>query len=203
VEEKCKIVDSVRIVYAMQNIKWAGARVQPAILATEVETGEQMTKGSQLFRKRLNFPVPSAKKLTIAEVKDRLLSLLQFKDFREWNCSPIAAVFSHVVALAAIEGDQRFFKALGDRLKEKPIPFKAPRKFSPIAELLLEYWVARKGICFCWFSNNALTDFLKQADKSYTPDAIRKTYERLPLCKLRRPLVRSIEVDSKRIRLRA
>src|SRR5436190_17264314 len=69
VEEVCKIIDSVSAVYAMQNLRWKGARVQPAVVATELETGEQMTKGSQLLRKRLNLPVPSAKKLTIAEVK--------------------------------------------------------------------------------------------------------------------------------------
>ena len=36
VEEKCKIVNSVRIVNAMQNMKWAGARVQARGLATEL-----------------------------------------------------------------------------------------------------------------------------------------------------------------------
>src|SRR5262245_62007616 len=127
-EEKCKIVDSVRLVYMRQNIKWNGARFQPAVVATELKTGEQMNKGLQLFRQGLNLPVPPAKKLTIAEVKDRLLLLLQFKDYRAWNRSPIAVEFLRVVAFAAFEGDQRFFKALGERLKEKPIPFKPPGK---------------------------------------------------------------------------
>jgi len=203
VEEKCKIVNSVRVVYAMQNIKWAGAKVQAPALATEVQTGEQRNRGLELLRESVNLPVPPAKKLTIAEVKDRLLLLLQFKDYRAWNRSPIAAVFLDVVKFAAIEGDQRFFKALGERLKDKPIAFKPPRKFSPAAELLLEHWIARKGICFCWFSTRALTDFLQRTNVLYTPDAIRKTYTRLRLRKLKRPLVRSIEVNDKRIRLTA
>jgi hypothetical protein len=151
----------------------------------------------------LNQQQSTRKKLTGAEAKERVLWLLQFQGYRDWNRSPIAAAFRHAVAVAAIDGDQHFFKALGERLKEKPIPFKAPRKFSPPAELLLEHWIGRKGICFCWFSKQALTDFLAQTHESYTPDAIRKTYERLGLRKLRRPLVRSIQVEGKRIRLRA
>lgn len=202
VDEVCKIMDSVLLVYVMQNHRWKGARVQPAVVATELNTGEQMIKGLQILREGSNLPVPSAKKLTSAEVKDRVLLLLQFKDYRAWNRSPIAAVFPSVVKLAALEGDQRFFKALGDRLKKKPIPFKAPRKFSPLAELLLEHWITRKEICFCWFSNKALTEFLKKTDETYSADAIRKAYERLRLRKLNPPLVRSIEAEGKRIRLR-
>jgi hypothetical protein len=81
-EEVRKIIDSVRAVYAMQNLRWSGARVQPAVAATELETGKQMKKGSQLFRELLNLSIPSPKKLTIEEVKDRVLLLLQFKDYR-------------------------------------------------------------------------------------------------------------------------
>ena len=201
--EVCRIIGSVRAVYAEGNLKWECARVGPSVVARELATGEQALTAIQLYHDVLNQQQSTRKKLTPADVKKRVLWLLQFQGHRDWNCSPIAAAFRYAVALAAIDGDQHFFRALGERLKEKPIPFKAPRKFSPPAGLLLERWIAKKGICFCWFSNRTLSDFLKQTQKSYyAPDAIRKAYERLGLRKLRRPLVRGIEVEGKWIRLR-
>lgn len=208
--EVCRIMLSVELVYAMQTIKWKCAKVGPSVVATELATGEAARTAHQAFHDFLNHKRSPQKKLTIAEIKERVLCLLQFQGYRDWNRSPIATAFLYAFAVAAIEGDQHFFKALGERLKEKPIPFKAPRKFSPLAELLLEHWIVREGICLCWFSNRALKDFLKQTThKSYTADAIRKAYERfglpklrLGLHKLRQPLVHSIQVEGKLILLR-
>ena len=176
--EECRIIDSVRAVYIKRSLKWECARVGPSVVARELATGEQAPTALQLYHDFLKHQRSTRKKLTNAEAKERVLWLLQFGDYRDWNRSPIAASFRYVVAVAAIDGDQHFFRALGERLKEKPIPFKAPRKFSPPAEVLLEHWIVREGICLCWFSNRILADFLKQTDKSYMPDAIRKTYDR-------------------------
>src|SRR5262245_56266266 len=71
VKEKCKIINSVRFVYATRTIKWACAEVQARALASELQTGEQRNKGLQLFLEPFNLPVPPAKKLTIPELKDR------------------------------------------------------------------------------------------------------------------------------------
>ena len=201
--KECRIIDSVRVVYMKGNLKWECARVEPSFVASELATGEQAPTALQLYHHSLKHQQSPRKKLTIAEVKKRVLLLLQFQGYRDVNRSPIAAAFWHAVTVAFSDGDQRFFRALAERVKEKPIPFKAPRKFSPPTDVLLERWIAKKGICFCSFSNRALSDFLKQTtDELYEPDAIRKAYERLGLRKLRQPLVREIEVAGKRIRLR-
>ena len=134
VDEVCKIIDSVCVVYAMGNLRWAGARVEPSVVAMGLAAGEQMPTAAQIYHDFLNQQRSTRKKLTNTQVKDQVLWLLRFADYRDWNCSPIATVFRHAVAVAAIDGDQGFFKALGERLKEKPIPFKAPRKFSPLPQ---------------------------------------------------------------------
>jgi hypothetical protein len=172
----------------MPNVKWQGAKAKPSVVARELATGEQARS--------------PRKKLTIAEVKERVLWLLQFQGYRDLVGSPIEFAFWCAVTAAISDGDHHFFRALSERLKEKPIPFKPPREFLPLVDLLLEHWIAKKGICLCWFSNKALSDFLKQTQKSYyAPDAIRKAYDRLGLRKLRRPLERGIEPDRTDLRL--
>jgi hypothetical protein len=202
-DKVCRIIDSVRVVYAKGNLKWESARAEPSVVARELATGEQAPTALQLYHAELKHQVFTRKKLTGTEAKERVLWLLQFQGYRDLNRSPIAAAFWHAVTVAVSDGDEHLFRALGERVKEKPIPYKPPRESSPPAGLLLEHWIVKKGICFCWFSNRALSDFLKQTQKSYyAPDAIRKAYERLGLRKLRQPLVREIEVAGKRIRLR-
>src|SRR5262249_31908166 len=140
----------------------------------------------------------SGTRLTDVQLKRRVLWLLRFSRYRTLNRPPMDRLFKQALAIAADDDDQAFFKALGERLKDKPIPFKSPSKPTPLTKLLLEHWIVKSGICFCWFSDNALTQFLKQTHESYTPDAIRKARERLRLYKLRHPIVRSVEkVDNR------
>jgi hypothetical protein len=137
------------------------------------------------------------------ELQERVLSLLRFGLYRDWSRSHIAPLFKQAVAWAADDGDQKFFKALGERLKEKPITLKAPRERSPLQEILIDHWSVPKGICLCWFSDKALQSFLALTDKTYTQDAIRKARTRLRLRKLGRPLVRAVEkLGPNQIRLR-
>ncbi len=191
--EKGRIIDSVRAVYAAANEEWKRAKFKPTregirtALELTPSIGETLTK--------------TVEKLTNPELEKRVLWLLQFARYRAWNRSPIARFFQRAVTTAAADGDQSFFKALGERLKKKPILFKPPGEPTALKRLLLENWITSRGICFCWFSDKALTDFLKQTHESYTPDAVRKTRERLRLRKLRHPIVRSVEKVDNRIHL--
>jgi hypothetical protein len=134
------------------------------------------------------------------ELKARVLSLLRFELHRDWSRSPIAPLFKQGVMWAADDGDQRFFKTLGETLKDKPIPRKVPRD-NPLKQILIDRWIVPKGICLCWFSDKALANFLRHTDQSYSPDAIRKTRERLRLRKVQPPIVRSVEITANRINL--
>src|SRR5258708_4479428 len=69
VEEKCKIIASAHVVYAIQDIRWEGARVQPAVVARELVAGEQMPTAAQIYRDFLNQRRSTRKKLTNAETK--------------------------------------------------------------------------------------------------------------------------------------
>jgi hypothetical protein len=147
-------------------------------------------------------PREIARKLENREVKKRVLELLKYQKYRAWHLSPINDLFTRSVVMAALDGDEHFFLELGKQLEKKPIPYKPPRKPSNLAELLLDNW-GGTGICFCWFSDNALRDFLGVTGETYTLDAIKKAYARLEpkLPRLKRALVRSVERDGKRILL--
>ena len=81
-QEKCRIIDSASAAYAMQNIKWKCARVQPCVLAKELVAGEQMPTAAQIFHDFSNQRRWTPKKLTIAEAKARVLLLIQFRAYR-------------------------------------------------------------------------------------------------------------------------
>ena len=180
-EEVCAIIDSVTAVYAGANRGWKRAKFEPTL---------------EGIRTLFEF-----ENLENAELKKRVLWLLRFERYRALNQLPLAKIFKKAVVVAAREGDQHFFKAVGERLKKKALPFKRPSKWTELAALLTEHWIVKNGLCLCWFSDKAVTGFLKQTHKAYTPDAVRKTRERMGLRKLRPPLVRSVHLDGNRIHL--
>jgi hypothetical protein len=141
----------------------------------------------------------TAEKLANPKVKESVLELLKYQHYRAWHLSPIRNLFTRAVTMAALDGDEAFFKALGERLKK---PCKPAFKVSDLNKLLLFNWVGT-GICFCWFSDRALLDFLDKTKEltggTFTPDAIRQALVRLQLPRLRPPLVRSVAKDGKRI----
>ena len=141
------------------------------------------------------------KKLENRELKKRVLELLKYREYRAWHLSPINKLFRLALMMAAHDGDAAFFKALGERLKK---PCRPALKLSELRSLLLLNWIDRTGICFCWFTDNALLKFIKLTEKDgapFTIDAIRMERDRLGLPKLKPALVRSIEQDGKRILL--
>jgi hypothetical protein len=147
----------------------------------------------------------TAEKMANPGVKKAVLELLKYEHYRDWHLSPIRDLFVRAATMAALDGDQGFFKGLGERLKKKPIPNKLLR--NPLNKLLLDNWVG-EGICFCWFSDKALQDFLQLTEETKPLlDTIRQARTRqLKLPKLRPSLVRSIErdgQDGKRILLRS
>jgi hypothetical protein len=142
----------------------------------------------------------TAKKLANPGVKKAVLKLLKYGHYRDWHLSPIRYDFTRAVTIAAVDGDAAFFKALGERLKK---PCKPGFRISKLKELLLFNWIGT-GICFCWFTDRALLDFIKLTEKDgapFTMDAIRLERDRLELPKLRPALVRSIKQDGERILL--
>jgi hypothetical protein len=160
----------------------------------------------EAIRTELELDVKHAKNLTDLEarlkdhrIKERILSLLQFAHFREWNNSPIKVLFARAVGLAAMDGDDVFFRRLGRRLEEEPIPYKPPLEPNALSAILLEHWVSQHGLCLCWFSDNALTSFLAHTTGIFTVDAVRKAHERLGLVKLRRPLLRSVRREGDKL----
>jgi hypothetical protein len=82
-DEVCRIIDSVRVVYAKGNLKWECARAEPSVVARELATGEQAPTALQLYHDFLNQRRSTRKKLTNAEVKKRVLWLLQFQGYRD------------------------------------------------------------------------------------------------------------------------
>jgi hypothetical protein len=140
------------------------------------------------------------KKLENRELKKRVLELLKYREYRAWHLSPINKLFRLAVMMAAHDGDAAFFKALGERLKK---PCGPTLKLSELRSFLLLNWIDTE-VCFCWFSDRALLDFIKLTEKDgapFTMDAIRQERERLGLPKLKPALVRSIKQDGKRILL--
>jgi hypothetical protein len=194
VEETCKIIESVTAVWAVANAEWKQAKFKPTL--------EGIRAVFDLLPSRTEPLTKTVEKLANPELKTRVLWLLKFERYRALNRPPMAKLFLQAVIMAAADGDERFFKALGERLKDKPVPFKAPSKSTALSRLLREQWIVKNGLCLCWFSDPALTDFLKKTHGAYTPDAVRKTRERMRLRKLRRPLVRSIATDGNSIHLR-
>jgi hypothetical protein len=178
--------------YALMRADWAMAKIKPIQEGMRCQSELIPEKGDSLLKK--------LKKLENPEVKERVLELLKYERYRAWNVFPVSEIlFMRAVMMAARDGDEDFFKALGERLKEKPIPYKPPHKPSNLTELLLLNWLANEGICFCWFSDKALRDFLESTGETYTLDAIKKAYARLnpKLPRLGRALVRSVEKNDK------
>jgi hypothetical protein len=194
VDETCKIIESVTALYTSAKAEWTQAKDKPTLEGIRALFECFPAKGDSLAK--------TIEKLENRELKKRVLWLLKFERYRALNRPPIAKLFLQAVMMAAADGDERFFKRLGERLKGKAIPFEAPAESTGLKKLLIEHWIVRQGICFCWFSDLALQNFLEQTDETYTPDAIRKTRERLRLRNLRRPIVRSLEIAGNRIRLR-
>jgi hypothetical protein len=142
----------------------------------------------------------TAEKMMDPGVKKAVLELLKYENYRDWHTSPIRDDFMRAVAMAALDGDQAFFKRLGEILKK---PCKPTARLSKLRELLLSNW-AGTGICFCWFTDSALLNFIKLTEKDGTPflmDAIRQERDRLGLLKLKPAFVRSIKKNGKRILL--
>lgn len=182
-----KIHTSVLAVYRKDIAAWKSAKFAPidegitAELERKPRSGEPVTK--------------SWERLADRRVKNRVLDLLRYGRFRRWNDSPIRSLFATAVGMAAMDGDAKFFMQLGRRLERNPISFRPPADHSPPAGLLRENWLTHNGLCLCWFSNDALVSLLSIIDKNYSPDAVRKTQERLGLRKLRKPLIRSVNRD--------
>ena len=193
-EETCKIIESMTAVWVVANAEWKQAKFKPTLEGIRTVFECFPSKGDSLAK--------TVEKLANPELKKRVLWLLKFERYRALNRPPMAKLFLQAVMMAAANGDERFFKALGERLKDKPVPFKALSKSTALSRLLREQWIVKNGLCLCWFSDKALTDFLKKTHRAYTPDAVRKTRERMRLRKLRRPLVRSIATNGDRIHLR-
>jgi hypothetical protein len=200
--EKGKVIRSVCAVYLEEKLKIDCASVEPSVVARELMTGEAAPTAIQLWHDFLKNQETPRKKLSRAEVKERVLRLLQFQGYRDCNCSPLEAASWYAFKRAISEGDHHFLRALSDRVEKKPVPYKPPPGFSPLAALLLKHWYVKEGISLCWFSNKALACFLKQTNQSYMPekiqsyipDTIKKAYKRLGLQKLHRPLVLGSEV---------
>jgi hypothetical protein len=141
----------------------------------------------------------TAEKMMNRGVKKAVLELLKYENYRDWQKSPIRDDFTRAVAMAALDGDQAFFKRLGEILKK---PCK-PARISKLKDLLLLNWIG-EGICFCWFTDSALLNFIKFTEKDGAPfavDAIRQERDRLGLPKLKPAIVRSIKQDGERILL--
>jgi hypothetical protein len=117
------------------------------------------------------------RKLENREVKKRVLELLKYQKYRAWHVSPINDLFTRSVVMAALDGDEHFFLELAKQLQKKPIPYKPPRKPSNLAELLLDNW-GGTGICFCWFSDNALRDFLRRSGQRHRDARARGRFQR-------------------------
>jgi hypothetical protein len=129
------------------------------------------------------------------DARKEVLRLLKFTQYREWNFSPLKFLFWIAVLSAAVHGDTRFFIRLGKRLAEKPT---LRRKISPgfLAQILLEHWADRTGLCLCWFSDKAIVMLLKRAYGLHvTEAAVYQTHQRLGLKKLAAPLIRSVSLE--------
>ena len=144
INETREITESVLAFYAVTRAAWKDAEFKPtlegirAVLELVPSTGETLRE--------------AVGRLTNPELKRRVLWLLRFARYRAWNRSPIASLFQRAVAMAAVDGDQRFFKALGERLKDKPIPFEPPHETTALAKLLIDNWVVKDGLCLCWLA---------------------------------------------------
>jgi hypothetical protein len=193
--EMIKMIYAVQTLFLRYRTDWVMAKLEPIREGIRCKSEFSPQNGDSLLE--------MGKKLENHGVKDRVLELLRYKHYRDWHKSPIKDLFTRAVTMAALDGDKRFFKRLYEKLRDPPIPYKPPRKLSPLSELLLFNWVG-EGICFCWFTAKALQDFLKETEVGWEPDAIRQARDRLKLPKLSRRLVRSVGKDGEnRILLRS
>jgi hypothetical protein len=134
----------------------------------------------------------TAEKMANPGVKKAVLELLKYQNYRAWHLSPIRNLFIRAVTMAALDGDEAFFKALGERLKKSCKP---AFSISRLKELLLLNWIGTE-VCFCWFTDDALLGFIKLTEKDGTPfttDAIRQERDRLGLLKLRPALEKNAQ----------
>lgn len=190
--QKDEILASILSVYSRLESDWKRARFAP--------TSEGIRSELQFDPRYAEDFLKVDERLRDSRIKERVLWLLQFARFRQWNSSPIRTIFHRAVLMAAEDNDSAFFTRLGRRLEESAVLFKVPAPLSELSQILLDSWVQHKGICLCWFSDPALGNLLSLTGKHYSQDAIRKARTRgLQLVKLRRPLIKSVRKESSQI----
>jgi hypothetical protein len=184
IDEFCKILESVSAAYSSLNDSWKRTRSEPIQKAIRWQLERKAVPGEGILQYHDRVTNPNS--------KDRVLWLLQFQRFRAWNHSPISDLFTQAVMIAALDGDEIFFRKLGRRLEEKPVPYKPTVTLSDLSQILLEHWAVKDGLCLCWFSDTALKNLLALTNRFHTADAVRKARKRLGLAKLTRPLILSV-----------
>lgn len=119
--------------------------------------------------------------------RDLLFRLLRCSRYRDLSAHPVRVILGDAVRSASRKNDHGFFTRLARALREKPLPFRPPREFTPLARFLVDHWITEDGRWpqFCFFTNQAIDDFVREFDPGMAPtlDAVAKTIQRLKLKK--------------------
>jgi len=189
-DELEKIIDSVCNVWRWQRVRMKRSELEP--LADGVEAFLQLSpeRGDSLEK--------MADKLSDPTLQSRVLNLLPFTRYRKWIDSPISELVIRAICRAAYAGDEAFFRRLGKVLTKKPIVFGKLKQPEPLANFLTENWVAKNGVCLCWFTDSVLAQVVCVALKTVSFDDVKKTRQRLRLYRPRRALVHCVQISDQR-----
>ena len=137
--------------------------------------------------------------------RKQVLWLLQFEELRTLNSKGVSPVLLNAVTQAVHENDAHFFIQLGRRLSERPKPLEKETNLNPLKTLMLGHWVRRNVsmLQFCYFTDQALADFLKEVapNAGATFDGVRSTRKRLRLLRTKPLLVKKVSFKNNSILL--
>ncbi len=130
------------------------------------------------------------------KAKQDALWLMQFEEFRtDMNSKTVSRVIIKAATQAVEDNDIGFFKQLGRRLSQRPKPLTKNFNLNPLKHLMLSHWVADDSkLQFCYFTDQALADFLKEVapGAGATFESVRQTRKRLRIQRTNPLLVKNV-----------
>jgi len=129
--------------------------------------------------------------------KEDSLWWFQFRQSRVLNSKRTSRLLLNAVQQAIFDNDLAFFKRLGRRLSESPKPVMIPLRGDKLRGLMLYHWmdIEDTGVAFCYFTDQAVAEFLKIVARESSPtlDAVRTARKReLKLLQTKTKLVHKV-----------
>ena len=199
-DEDREIVRSVVILLDGLFKKHQAAKDQP--INDVVEAKQKFTPASSIIDQYEDIfsVVPKAREYrNDRRVKDEVLRSI--KHFPTLNLPEIQPLITRAVLLAIEDNDHKFFCRFG-RLLENPssLPYTPPKSWTPLQRLVADHWVTSDDneLPFCYFSDQALADFLHLVAPKSNPtfDSVRKTRQRFKLRQGKKRLIKTALLQS-------